>query len=269
MEITNDEKPLVIPQYDLWGNVTYVPAALHSKNATVRPIKPLAQENLSQVEGLKRKKLRYLNKHYIPADWPVEGVEEFPCLLQYNGILPKDVVGVNDSMPRDCSQLGLHGFCYDHVLFPYWLRIENLINKAKHFLCAFGPDFSVLVDGRRCDTVEALRRNRIMTLSMQLSGINTIQTYTFGNADSFEISIDGLASNCPTAVEHNVSDRDPARQCLFRLAIKELVRRKNPNILIVFGFDIGFDPGIPVVYYKTRIQKMRERYGKMGKRHIL
>lgn len=126
----------------------------------------------------------------------------------------------------------------------------------------------MLADGRRCDLVEAIRRNRISTLFLQQQGIPTIQTASWGAVDSFGIAFDGLAENCPTAIEHNTNSIDPARRRLFRLGVEELVRRKHPNVLIVVGFELGFDPGIPVVYYKSRIQKFRENHGKMEGKHL-
>lgn len=255
--------PLVIQQYDLWGNLAYIPIIKKTNCTKGRIVESMAKQTLSKVGDsfLKKKKLRYLNKHYIPHDWPVEGVEEFPCVQRYNGPLPKDVIGFDESKPRDCSQLGLHGFCYDHVLEAGWHNIYNLVAKAKHFLCAFGPDFSVLTDGRRCDAVEAIRRNRIMTLSLQLSGIPTIQSASWGNVNSFDYTFDGLASNSPTAIEHNANSKDPAKRRLFRLGVEELVTRKCPTVLIVVGFNLDFDPGVPVVNYKSRIQKFRETHG--------
>lgn len=254
--------PLVIPVYDFWGNLTYQPAVSHAKNKAKRIVKSAAKSFLSGFDALQRKKMQYLNKHCIPSNCQVEGVEEFPCVLPYcESSLPLGVVGLDETIPRNSFKMGLHGFCYDYVLEAKWRNMDRLIDKAKHYMCAFGLDFSIPVDGRRCDIVEAIRRNRIATLFMQQSGIPTIQTASWGNVDTFGIAFDGLAANCPVAIEHNVDGKNPAKRKLFRLGVEELIRRKSPTVLIVLGFPLNFDPGVPVVYYKSRIQKLRENYG--------
>lgn len=57
---------LVIPQYDLWGNPTYVPIVKKTNSTKHRIVEPMARQILSNVGDsvLKQKKLRYLNKHY-------------------------------------------------------------------------------------------------------------------------------------------------------------------------------------------------------------
>ena len=87
----------------------------------------------------------------------------------------------------------------------------------------------------------------------------------FGFVDSFNFVFDGLAPDCPVAIEHNANSSDPARKRLFRLGVERLIQVKRPSVLIVVGFPLGFNPGVPVVYYKSRIQKLREKNEKMGK----
>lgn len=227
-------------------------------------VEELRETSVFALSQKDRAKLRYLMKDYVPANWPVEGAEEFPIVGKYEGTLPEKLIGVDEPIPKDCSRLGLHGFCYDYVLEPYWRDIGKLVKKARSFQCAFAPDFSVLADGRRCDVVEAIRRNRYSTIALQQNGIQTIQTASWGNADSLSIAFDGLAPHSPVAVEHNISNRDPARRRLFRIGVEKLIAKKSPSVLIVYGFPLDFEVAVPVVYYKCRIQKQREGYGKVG-----
>lgn len=210
-----------------------------------------------------RKMHRYLNKHYLPDYCDVEGIEEFPRVQPYTGELPIDFVGYNgNNYYSNISSLGVDFFQYDDTLERYWNTLPSVITKLKGFRCAIGMDFSPLVDGRRCEVVEAIRRNRTSTLYMQQHGIPTIQCGSFGSVNSFDYVFDGLAPNAPTAIEHNISSNNRAKKRLFQAGVEELVNRKSPSILIVVGFPLDFDPGIPVKYYKSRIQKLRERYGK-------
>lgn len=213
--------------------------------------------------GLEKRPLsKYLNKHYLPDICKVEGIEEFPCIEPYSGELPVDIVGFDESICycSDVSSLGIDFFRHDNILERCWNNLPGITNRIRKCKCAIGLDFSPLADGRRCEVVEAIRRNRTSTLYMQRHGVPVIQSASWGNADSFQFVFDGLASNSPTAIEHNANPRDPQFRRLFRRGVEALVSRKNPSILIVVGFELDFDPGVPVKYYKSRIQKLRERH---------
>ena len=239
-------------QLFLWGE---------DDNALLQKTDNNLQEFGRSVSG-KRPQSKYLNKHYLPDICKVEGVEEFPCVEPYSGELPIDIVGFDDSICycSDISSLGIDFFRYDNILERCWNNLPYITNKIRKCKCAIGMDFSPLVDGRRCEVVEAIRRNRTSTLYMQQHGVPVIQSASWGSVDSFQYVFDGLASNSPTTIEHNANPRNPAFRRLFRLGVEELVSRKNPSILIVVGFELDFDPGVPVKYYKSRIQKLRERY---------
>lgn len=251
---------LLITEENLWGELTYTPVRPIAEHYEVTPTTSI---NLAGLEMREKKKRKYLGKHCIPYGWPTEGIEEFPVVRPYEGQLPLDVKGYDERKPTDCSTYALHGFCYDSTLETFYRNPDRLIDKAAGYLCAIGPDFSVLLDGNRCDNVEAIRRNRYMTVMLQTSGIPTIQSASWGSVDSFNYVYDGLSSYSPTAIEHNIGATNLQRNRIFRLGVEELIKRKHPTVLLVVGFPLGFNPGVPVVYYKSRIQKLRNHeFGK-------
>ena len=98
---------------------------------------------------------------------------------------------------------------------------------------------------------------------MQLSGIPTIQTVSLTSPRFYDVAYAGLAPNAPVAFENVCSLKDKTKRLLFRSGIEELMIRKSPSMLIVVGNRLDFDPGVPVVYYKSRIQRIRSHeYGK-------
>ena len=241
--------PPLITQTDLFGNVSYMPITSKSKE----------NRNISLKDKIiKDRKIFDPNKHLIPADWRTEGIEEFPCLLPFMSDLPQDISGVDERIPANSQQLGLHGFCHDYVLNQKYNNINRLIQKARSFHCAFGLQFTVPLDGWRCDAVDAIRKNRISTLIFQLSGIPTIQTVSITNANFYGFAYDGLASNTVTAIENMCVMKASQQKKLFRMGIEELLLRKSPTLLVVIGNHLDFPVGIPVVYFKSRIQKLRD-----------
>lgn len=209
----------------------------------------------SGLDGLKR---RYLDKDLIPVDIQTEGKEEFPCVLPFKADLPKELYGLDEGVPKDSYQMGMHGFCYDHVLDQRFRKPYKVLEKAQNYHCAIGPQFSVLMDGRRCEAVEAIRRNRLYTLFLQLNGIPTIQSVSLTSLNFWDIAYDGLAPNCPVAIENLCKNKGLNQQELLKSGIEELIKRKHPTTLLVYGNELGFDVDVAVVYYKSRIQKLRD-----------
>lgn len=219
----------------------------------------IAQENLIGLRPLERKKRKYLNKHYLPKNWKCEGIEEFPVNLPYTGHIPEFLVGTNERHFGYHPNVGLHNFTYDHINERYWNNIEKLIRIAQHYGCVLGLDFSPLVNGRRCEVVEAIRRIRTSTASLQACGIPTIQTASFGHPKFNNFVFDGLAPNAPIAIEHMKTSQDRKQRKYFREGVETLIVEKSPTIMLILGFPLDFDPGIPVRYYPCHIQKIRER----------
>jgi len=255
-------KPSLMIQKDLWGNDEYVPI-FHSPVSEWTATGTLTSASVYTecVTSYKPSNFStYLNRHLLPKDVRVEGAEEIPCVEPYTISLPEDISGVDERIPSNAYKCGMHGFCYDHVLMQKWHNMGRVVKKAKHYHCAIAPNFSVPMDAHRCEAVEAIRYNRVSTIFLQHSGIPTIQSVSLTSAKFFDIAYDGLASNCPVAFENICTMRNPQQKYLFRLAVKELIEKKSPTVLVVVGNHLDFDPQVPVVYYESRIQKLR-RHG--------
>ncbi len=252
-------KPDLLLQLDLWGKGDYLPVLNKKSDKKFIITCNGHSETKQECVSLGCRNIQdYLHKNLLTDSFVTEGPEEIPCVQPYTQSLPRDIVAMDERVPQDCSQLGLHGFCYDYILEQKLNNWNRVINKAKKFHCAFGPNFSVLMDGLRCEAIEAIRRNRIATISLQQAGIPTIQTVSLTCARFFDIAYDGLAPNCPVAFEYMCKYNDKQLLYLLRLSVEKLLEIKNPTTLIIVGNRLDFDPGIPVVYYKSRIQKIRE-----------
>jgi hypothetical protein len=246
--------PPLSMQANLWGDVEYTPIyGFHRSHIMQDVFHP--EKDKSRLE---RQKESFLGCNLIPRDWAVEGKEEFPCLLPYTDPLPKDTCGIDERILKDCSHMAVDGFCYDHVLMQKFRNFKKSVQKARHFYCAIGWNFSVMLDAKRCEAIEAVRLNRYVTLGLQTRGIPTIQCHSISSCRFYDFIHDGLAPNCPVAIGNRLALHDPDILRLQRLGIEELIKRKSPTVLIVVGNHLDFDPGIPVVYYKSRIQKLRD-----------
>lgn len=249
------------PRHNLFGDIMEEPIISKIPSKILKELYHEKPKELGNVlKRLARKQKKYLDLDITPPFWNVEGVEEFPCLMRYDGGIPETIYGIDEVLPDNSGNAAVHFCCYDHVIGERFSHPGLVVQKCARALCAFGPDFSIPLDARRCDQVAAIRLNRITTLFLQMNGVQTIQTATYGNANSLSFCFDGLAEGCPTVVENNLTLSDPSRIKLQRLAIKRLVEQKHPSILLVVGFPLTFDPGVPVKVYESRIQKLRRFY---------
>lgn len=253
--------PELFEQENLWGEKEYLPVwypAPQWESGRTSASSPAYTSDSTIREPSKF--AIYLNRHLLPYNVRVEGKEEIPCVEPYTMNLPLDISGMDERTPKNAYEYGMHGFCHDYVLTQKWHNPERILQKAQHFHCALAPNFSVPMDAYRCEAIEAIRRNRVLTIYLQQNGIPTIQTVSLTSAKFFDIAYDGLAANCPVAFENMCVMRDRQEKYLFRLAVEELIDRKLPTVLVVVGYHLDFDPQIPVVYYESRIQKLR-RHG--------
>jgi len=252
--------PKFMMQKTIWGENEYIPIFCASDlTATNISALSLCEEDTTYNYTPSRF-LKYLGRNLLPDNLRVEGKEEFPCVEPYTLSLPEDISGIDERTPVNADKFGLHGFCYDDVLMQKCRNISRMVKKAKRFHCAFGPNFSVPMDAYHCEAVEAIRLNRLFTVFLQRNGIPTIQTVSLTSAKFFDIAYDGLAPHCPISFENMCVTKDPQKKRLFRLAVDRLLEYKDPSMFVVVGNHLDFDPQVPVVYYESRIQKLR-RHG--------
>lgn len=241
------------PQLVLWPESQ--PPIQSTTDKTCRTLCNLVRSKLTYTE---EQKLKYLNKHYLPTGWKSEGLEEFPINNPYLGPIPDDVVGIGHQHSGYHPQLALHNFTYDYINERIWTHLEQYIRISSHYGAVFGLDFSPLVNGRRCEVVEAIRRNRTFTAALQARGVNVIQSAAFGHPKHNSFVFDGLACNAPVAIEHMQTSKDKKLRKYYRKGVEDLIEKKNPSILLVVGFPLDFDVPVAIKYYKCHIQKLRE-----------
>lgn len=95
---------------------------------------------------------------------------------------------------------------------------------------------------------------------MQARGIPVIPSANWGSYDSLDYCFDGLPQGGVIAINHSVVGSDKTQRQLYRAGVEQLVATKHPDMLLVYGFELPFDPGVKTKYYESRIQKLRN-YG--------
>lgn len=182
---------------------------------------------------LHHRKKMILNKHLLNANLEVEGLFQMPKVDAYKGDIPDAFVPYNAKVPEHSNQKGVYCHLDDYRILSTWNQPYKGLMKVRRYKVAAVPDFTVFCDGLVCENIEQLRRNRTLTRFWQDNGVPTIQSVSWGNADSLGYAFDGLASNSWTALGHQrVGNRSEQR--LYRYALEKFIEEKQPIGLIVF-----------------------------------
>ena len=215
--------------------------------------------NQNRIKYEKDKK-RFNNLHLMSyPEFQVEGVEELPKVPAYSGPIPKSFIPFTQrGSTSSCISSGIHCFEYDYRIQCTWSNALAPINSLKRFPCVIAPDFSLMVDQPRAINVTNLYRNRWVSCFWISQGICVIPSASWGSAESFTYCFDGLPQNSVIAIGHAVEGKTKAQRALFQMGTEELILRKNPATLIVYGAPITFDPGVKVVHINGIIQKLRK-----------
>jgi hypothetical protein len=205
-----------------------------------------------------RAKMRLLNKHLLLSDTPTEGTFQLPKVLPYCGKIPDVFVPYCAKVCYNSQYKGIYCHIDDVRFGTAWSHPIAALKKVKQFDVAIAPDNTLWVDALVCENVEQLRRSRTIQRFWQNNGVNTIQTASWGDANSvINYAFDGLAEHSWTSIAHQrVGNK--AEQRLFRFAVQTLVERKSPLGLVVFGAPLDFDPGVPVIVKPSFIPRLRK-----------
>lgn len=215
-------------------------------------------EGFWQMNDVERLKMRILNKHLLLKDTPKEGPFQLPKVLSYKGGIPESFMPYNARVGSDSGNKGVYCHISDGLFNSVWTHPIRALGKVRRYMLAVAPDNTLWADGSVCENVEQIRRSRTIQRFWQNNGVLTIQTASWGNADSIRtFAFDGLAEDSWTAIGHQRIG-NKCEQRLFRYGVSTLVEKKRPCGLLVFGAKLDFDPGVPVIYKPSFISKLRK-----------
>jgi len=220
-------------------------------------INKVREQYKAQYELSKR---RVNNLHLLSyPDFDVEGEEDMPVVPAFTDTVPPEFIAFSKRRSKYCSTTaGVHCYEYDSRISCTWTDPVRQLEALRKYPCVIGPDFSLMVDQPRAINVTNVYRNRWVSCFWSSRGIKVIPSAGWGAVDSFCYCFDGLPQNSVIAVGHVIEGSEKAYCDLFRMGVEELIRRKSPVKLVVYGAPLSFDPGVDIVYVKGEIQKLRE-----------
>jgi hypothetical protein len=166
-----------------------------------------------------------------------EGPLHMPKLAPVNNVKPCDLVPFHmTKTTKEPRGKWFHFFEDDYQFERIWKDPEQYRPALQRFQGGFSPDFSVLLDMYGGQQIWNTWRNRVLAYWLQTLGIPIIPNASWSDEDSFSWVFDGLPENSMLAFTSvGCMGKDYVCKRSLLNGVHELIRKKNPSALIVYG----------------------------------
>ncbi|MBQ9621236.1 MAG: DUF4417 domain-containing protein [Atopobiaceae bacterium] len=182
----------------------------------------------------------YYNLGIINAgDCDSEGMPRlFPC-----DEVPSKLLPFNYAKGAEDHCCWLHFFIDDYQFERLWADPERYLPLISGFEGALSPDFSCYMDMPLPMQRWNEYRRRALACYWQRNGIDVIPTLSWTDERSYGFSFDGLPKKATYAVSTVGVMRDGDARGVWASGMERAIEVLQPERLIVYGGDTGFDFG--------------------------
>ena len=193
------------------------------------------------------------------------GFPKLPAVQAY----PSDTIDFRSGLNR--SFKGHHGTsCNFYIDDEKFLALENnvakYLNYLKLFQCVLGLDFSI--DTQMPLVMQYWNKYRSMALDwyLTLQGITVIPSVNIIPYKGREWLLDGLPKRSTVCCSTNGRVRSKAAREELCKGFHEMCERLEPTRVVVVGIlPDELDSPVEIINFKTRGQKVNDRFGNGGK----
>lgn len=204
-------------------------------------------------------------KTYNMLDFDVERTEgdyDMPLLEPCNYI-PDKWIGFNYAMNTADYDAGIHFYLDDYQFERVWTSPQRYIEILSNYAAVMTPSYSVYMDMAEPLKIWNVFRSRLLGQMMQDNGLKVIPIVYWADERSYKYCFDGLPVNSTLSV-YTVGIKDKGVWNIWRAGMDELIRRKKPKTLLLYGngnvpdYDFGRIKVIPIKNEVTeRMKKLR------------
>lgn len=181
-------------------------------------------------------------------------------VLQAVDHVPQKMIGFNYALTSNDYDACIHFFLDDYQFERVWNQPERYIEILKKFDCCLTPNYSIYRDMPEAVKIWNTYRGRLLGQMMQDNGIVTIPIVYWGERLTWDYCFDGIPEESTIATNNIIDDDDYARY-IWDEGMKELLRRKRPKRILLYGNDVecDFDFGDTevLVYVNDVVMRMR------------
>ncbi len=197
----------------------------------------------------------YIRRKYH-TDWG-EGWMRSPRyglpIVQGTDFIPDDIVPFDKigKMPerRSCVVFNLA----DRRIDCFWNRPDRYFNRLRQYSCVAIPDFSLLLGMERQFISYNLLRSFKLARRMEEKGILVMPAPMWAYPDSYDECFEALPRNSVMLVSTIGSINDDESLKYLQMGLHELLVRKRPPGIVLYGPVPVFDFDVPVVRHFDRV----------------
>lgn len=170
--------------------------------------------------------------------------------------VPSKLVGFNQVLSKSGYNACVHFFIDDFKFLTVWRNLHVQIDRLKKYEGCFSPDFSLYTDYPLSTQLFNVYRNMTVGQHFQRMGLICVPTASWSDERSYEFCFDGLPNESTLAIStvgiQGKGKRAKEATRLYRQGVKELIDRKHPTRLLIYGSEVDADYGnVELVHYKN------------------
>ena len=178
-----------------------------------------------------------------------EGFYQMP-IIHDNHYIPEKIKSFNYALTSSDKECGIHFYIDDYQFERVWNSPQEYTYALRQYECIFSPDFSLYMDMPISMKIWNVYRSRLIGQFYQNQGIRVIPTVSWGEKETFEFCFDGIEKNAIVSVSTIGVKNDKEAFKIWTDGMDELIKRKQPKTILVYGGKVDYDyKGINVIYF--------------------
>ena len=169
---------------------------------------------------------------------------ELAYIHAYKGPLPSKVINILRN-PSDPEKYFVHHYLYDYAFDGrngVWygciegsIKEKAYIKKMSKYQGVISPDYSIYIDLPFAHQVWNIYRDRLTCEWLRSLGLNVIFNLRWGDYRTYKYAFTGIEKHSVIAIGSHGLIKHPENRTIFMNGFKEMIRRVEPSILVVYG----------------------------------
>ncbi len=192
------------------------------------------------------------NLPYVDVD-RCEGYFQMPIIYN-DDYIPDSLIGFNYALSSNEKNVGIHFYIDDYQFERVWNDPHKYIEVLRDYDCVLTPDFSLYMDMPMSMKIWNVFRSRLIGQMMQDAGLTVIPTVSWAEPETFEFCFDGIEPGSVVSISTIGVKNNPQAMEIWKAGTTELIKRKKPSCILVYGGEVDFDFGnIKIVHFANAV----------------
>lgn len=175
-------------------------------------------------------------------------------IIRNDGYIPDKLIGFNYAKSSRCKDGGIHFYVDDYQFERVWSYPEKYLDTLMEYDCMLSPDFSLYMDMPMAMKIWNIYRSRQIGAFYQSKGIRVIPTISWAEPETFAFCFQGIPKGSIVSVSTIGVKRDEDAMGIWKAGISEMVRRIEPETILLYGGKVEFDFGsIKTVCFENQV----------------